>query len=117
MGGIIGIDEGTTGGAKINNCYFDGNIITSDNTRIGGISGGGATIENCGVRGNISGRMYVGGITGDLFIVNSIRNSYFDGNVSGYQFIGGLVGFNKGNIENSYSSGYVSQSRYASQFD
>ena len=74
LGGIVGQD---TTGSTIENCWFDGTIITSHFAssnggfaRSAGIvafckSENDATIKNCLVTGSITGQLKVGGIVGD----------------------------------------------------
>jgi len=70
----------------------------------------GAVIKNVGlVDVNIIGGNSVGGLVGWNF--GDISNSYTSGSVSGSFMVGGLVGWNIfGNITNSYSTGSVSGS-------
>ncbi len=58
--------------------------------------------------GNVSGRNYVGGLTGRIADQEGVvSNSYSRGNVTGATRAGGLAGSNSGTVKNSYSTGRV----------
>jgi len=69
-----------------------------------GISGG--TVSNSYSTGDVTGGSDVGGLVGMNKEDCTVSNSYFTGSVTGcYEHIGGLVGFNSGNVVNSYATG------------
>ena len=97
---------------------FEGNGFTISNIRIDrgdtsqiglfGYTGSGAEITNVGLLNvNITGTSNVGSLVG--WNRGTIMNSYSTGDVSGDVRVGGLVGDNQdGTITNSYSTGDVS---------
>jgi len=96
-------------GYSISNLHID----MEDNIEIGmfSIIDTNAVVEKLGlVNGNIKGRQYVGGITGDNY--GTIRNCFVTGNVSGANNnngsdIGGIAGLNMGSILYCYSTADV----------
>ena len=72
----------------------------------------GGVIQNVGaVNASVTGRDYVGGLTGSND--GTVSNSYSSGNVTGNKGVGGLVGDNQGGISDCYSSGNVTGEEYA----
>jgi hypothetical protein len=69
-----------------------------------------ATIKNIGiVGGNITGRMFVGGISGGA--PGNITNCYFTGEIRGTRSVGGVVGHMwSDTLTNCYSAGVISGS-------
>jgi len=100
---------------------FDGQNHTISNLSINrvdyyvglfGTIGSSAEVENVGVINvNITGEEEVGGLVG--YNKGNISNSYSTGNVTGEFRVGGLVGGNdEGNISNSYSTGNVTGEKW-----
>ena len=90
---------------------------------IGGSCAGGiagytinSRIINCYNIGNISGKLYAGGITGSAINSSNITNCYNRGDVSidgssGTRYLGGVAGYTgKSSINNCYSTGNISHS-------
>ena len=70
-----------------------------------------ATISNLGLFDvNILGSQIVGGLVG--WNKGTISRSYTTGDVKGSTIIGGLVGTNSGTIDQSYSSAYIEGNQY-----
>ena len=71
----------------------------------------GAKINNIGLLDiDIQGDFYVGGLVG--WNGGDITNSYVTGAVTGNEDVGGLVGWNGGDITNSYATGTVTGDRF-----
>jgi hypothetical protein len=115
-GGIVGQAAGTT---LIENCYFDGTLVSTDGSN--GFSGGIlaynnwtiVTINNCYVTGTITSNCISGGIIGrsNGTCTTNINNSYVTASVSGTIVAGGISGDayktstgNKLNINNSVAA-------------
>jgi hypothetical protein len=94
-------------GYKITNLYI--NRTSINYVGLFGYTGSGSEIKDVGLEEvDVSGNMNVGGLVG--YNKGTITNSYSSGSVSGSSRVGGLVGINKGTITNSYSSGSVTGS-------
>jgi len=63
------------------------------------------TIATSSAKVDIDGYDYVGGILG--YNAGDIRNSYSTSSVTGHQYVGGVVGYSDGNILGSYSTGDI----------
>ena len=120
-GGLVGYNDG----GSITNSYATGNVsatASSSNSNAyayaGGLAGynSGGSILNCYTTGNVSATAsssysyaYAGGLVG--YNSGDILNSYATGEVSATSSsarAGGLVGYNSGDITNSYAAGNVS---------
>lgn len=114
------IDVNITGNQNVGALagVLDGNISSSSSTgnisggnNVGGLVGfGNGIVRNSYSIANVTGSWYTGGLVGNTNVGAYIEGSYFIGNVVGTNNIGGLVGYNRANIDRSYSSGNVSQS-------
>jgi len=76
-------------------------------------------VSNCYTSGDIGGDGYEGGIIGQMYEGTRLDQSYSTAKVhvnyaNKERFFGGLVGYNQGNITNSYSTGNVSGNYFAS---
>ena len=106
VGGLVGHNYSTT----VSNSYSTGNV-TGELGYVGGLVGenDSGTVSNSYSTGNVTGESdYLGGLVGYNFQSN-ISNSYSTGNVTGGDNnVGGLVGVNSnGTVSNSYSTGNV----------
>lgn len=112
-----------TNGAHISNIWlYDVNITGGSYT--GGLSGElhtydgggyGVSINNVHINGKISGKNYVGGISGSSF--DTIKNSSSSCDVFGVDYVGGITGRNSGRyIINSCSSGNIYGEKYIGGF-
>jgi hypothetical protein len=71
------------------------------------------TISNCRVEAQVASEgSYVGGLVGENFAGEAIRQSSFAGEVYGYRYCGGLVGCNSVDITDCYAMGIVEGDRY-----
>ncbi len=120
VGGLIGSAYG-----NVSHSYASGNIIgdvdnsSAGNDNLGGLVGyqySGAISYSAAI-GNVTGTTKIGGLVG-RFEGTKISQSYANGNVTGCfdgdpadevgnYYIGGLVGFAKGSLDETYSSGIV----------
>jgi len=76
------------------------------NAGIFGVVGEGGVIENvCLMNVTVTGYNGVGGLVG--YNSGNVSNSYCSGRVTGGLSVGGLVGHNNGNVNDSYCSGRV----------
>ncbi|MBR0060594.1 MAG: hypothetical protein IJP68_03850, partial [Selenomonadaceae bacterium] len=98
---------------------FDGDGHTISNLTITGYNKvglfgyvDGGTIKDLTLtNANVSGRFYVGALTG--YNYGTIENCAVEGSVSGTYYIGGLVGQNNdGTVKNSFSATKISGDRY-----
>jgi len=117
LGGLIGEIICYTLDSTISNCQASGAV--SGITYVGGLfgimAGDGdkalkAVVRSSSASGDVSGE-YAGGLVGQNGIAAEIKFSSAEGKLSCKSFgmyVGGLVGFNKGNIDNSYAIGTVS---------
>jgi hypothetical protein len=104
-GGIVGSFSSGT----MKRCRSTVNIDSSDGYT-GGLVGGnyGSTIAQCYAAGNVSGKMYVGGLIGANQA--AVTDSYALGAVTGvgeFSIAGGLAGLNTAAITRCYSTGSV----------
>ena len=120
VGGLVGSAYGDVSNSyAIGNVDGDENNSSAGNDNLGGLVGYqyGGSISKSMALGNISGTTKLGGLVG-RFDGTSISQSYANGNVTGHYYgdpadevgnyyIGGLVGFAKGAVEETYSSGVV----------
>ncbi len=95
------------------------NRPSTDNVGLFGVMAQNATLRNVGlVGGSITGYENVGPLAGYactlggaapcfITLLETIDHTYSTASVNGYANVGGLVGFNGGNITNSYSAGDV----------
>ena len=111
-GGLIGVNQTTSGTLTITNSQIDVDITARDgySSHVGGIVGvsySKAIIKDCQIGGDISSKVYVGGVIG--FATNSsyeIKNiSNIDSHfaITGSSDVGGIIGNFSGssfNIEN-----------------
>jgi len=133
VGGLVGTNIGTIKNSyvtgKVNGTFsvgglvgrnYDGKIYKSYSTatitgreHVGGLVGrdeGGGTIKDCYATGSVTGTSSpAGGLISYNHYAGKIINSYATGNVIGTYNVGGLVGYNHGNISNSYATGSVSR--------
>ena len=74
------------------------------------------SITECVNKGKVSGKNYVGGISGSFTAYSSnedtaenvlIELSYNEGDVEGDSYVGGIVGNLLGSVKTSYSTGYI----------
>jgi hypothetical protein len=96
----------------VKNLGVEGADITGKDY-VGGITGyisNNGTVTNCYSTGTINGDKYVGGITGGNGVGGTVTNCYSACNVSGNKFVGGITGFegDAGRTANCYSTGAVS---------
>jgi len=82
------------------------NHPAKSNVGLFGVVGGGGFIANVGLMNvTVTGYSGVGGLVG--WNRGTMSNSYSTGRVTGGWRVGGLVGHNSGNVSNSYSTGRV----------
>ncbi len=147
VGAIAGLNSGTIENCYLENVEVKGNEkvggfagismensrvdrcnITGDNTFVyadkyaGGIIGytnNNATILNCSNRANVTGKDYIGGISGIIFYGTTVQNSSnMAMNVVGENYVGGIAGYSLAQIQNSYNhntddkNGIVSGNNY-----
>lgn len=106
-GGLVARNRG-----EIKNCYVQGEI---KNKRYGasGISGGivahnkGGKIINCRFEGLVKSNEFSGGICGKNYEGKISECEFSGGKVSGEDCVGGIVGYNKGGIYKSQTSGVI----------
>ncbi|MDO8262573.1 MAG: GLUG motif-containing protein [Gallionella sp.] len=104
VGGLVGKNDW---GGSISNSYVDNGSVTSAWRWVGGLAGinfgaisNNSHVNNSTVTGGVSGDS-VGGLVG--WNDGNISNSYVsNGNVTGATSVGGLAGWNTGIISNSY---------------
>jgi len=96
-------------GYKISNWSFNFDFISQ--VGLFGRLAPGAEVTHVGVENvNITGHMYVGGLVG--YSRGTVSNSYSTGSVTGH-LVGGLVGYVwEGSVSNSYSTGNVTGNGY-----
>ena len=104
---------GIAGETSDNNCVLTtsinrGNVTGKD--YVGGITGNAITVTDCDNYGNVSGSHSVGGIAGSkLTAGKSISGSENKGTVTGVSYLGGIVGFaDAGTVTGNTHSGKVS---------
>jgi hypothetical protein len=104
--GLFGVVVGWDEGGLIENVGVMNANVTGG-VGVGGVVGlGGGTVRDCRSSGNITGDSRVGGLAG--FNIATVGECSFEGMVRGYSIlVGGLVGYNTGNVSNSYSGGTV----------
>lgn len=106
VGGLIGTIDGAV---TVGNSYSTGNVSTTNGDYVGGLAGfnNGGMISNSYSTGSVSGRSYLGGLTGRND--GTISYSYSTGDVSSTNggYVGGLAGKNNTTIEKSYSTGNI----------
>lgn len=112
VGGITG-----RGGAIVNNCHVNANIIGGES--VGGVIGVGS-VKASSFNGNIQGEKRIGGIVGSAsYPGNASANGIIEAckvvaNISGTQGVGGIVGYggyyNSVNVIACYSDGTVTSS-------
>ena len=109
VGGVLGAFSNSYSSPNVDMCWVEGNVIGTGNY-VGGICGQsiyfqGKKITNCGFSGIIKGVDYVGGISGESYIVisncASIGKIYGSGNC-----VGGILGSGT-RVYNSYSCGII----------
>jgi uncharacterized repeat protein (TIGR02543 family) len=102
VGGLIGLNSGTTTIGTVTNCYTTGNV-TGGTTEVGGLIGSNSgTVTNCYATGDVTGgTYYCGGVVGDN--TGTVQNCYATGDISGRQYVGGVAGRNSssGKIQNN----------------
>ena len=101
-------------GASIMNLGLTNTDITGRNY-VGGLTGYSynSTISNSFNSGAVNGNEYVGGLAGQSSWYSPISDSYSSGDVSGTYMVGGLTGYlYYSDISNSYSTGTVSGGNY-----
>lgn len=102
IGGLVGIAM-TDALIENSSTYETCNVKGIENT--GGLVGytnNNASIKNSTNGANITGKDYVGGITGISFYGTSIQNCLnFSSKIEGEQYVGGLVGYSAAQIEKS----------------
>lgn len=132
VGAIAGLNSGTIENCYIENVEVKGNEkvggfagismenskveacnVTGDNTFVyadkyaGGIIGytnNNATISNCSNRANVTGKDYIGGISGIMFYGTTVQNSSnMAMNVVGENYVGGIAGYSVAQIQNAYN--------------
>lgn len=137
---IVGLNEGRVLNCKVENTEINGttkvggivgvamtdsyieasqtldNVKISADENVGGIVGyanNNVNILNCTNTANISGKAYVGGVSGIVFYGTLIRNGLNNSeNISGDEYVGGLVGYSQAQIENSSSNGVINGNNY-----
>ena len=84
--------------AVVQNLHLEGNIrMEGSAAEIGGIAGNNrGEIRNCSLSGTVSGKEFIGGITGYNAVSGLIENCSTSGSLSGDHFIGGIAGKNAG---------------------
>jgi len=88
-------------GHEINDLYID---RSTDYVGFFGYTSDASTVENIGFKNiSIEGRDYVGGLIG--YNEGDVIQSYVEGDVNGENYVGGLIGYSRGEINRSYSSG------------
>lgn len=107
VGGLVGCNwegSGITKSFAIGNVSggenWTGGLVGANGMSLSGTAGG--DITNSYARGNVTGKMYTGGLAGENFKGN-IFSCYAAGRVKGSENIGGLVGWTDGSlIKDSY---------------
>ena len=104
FGGIVGRTDAKI---EINNCEFDGKLVSDKDLQsthyLGGIvafanvSLNSVNMNSCLTKGSIHGNNYVGGIVGEIIGNVKIDNTLARMNIEGDQCVGGFVGKMKGN--------------------
>ena len=81
------------------------NIPVSGRNYVGGLSGyASGNISKSSVQGNVTGQNYVGGLSG--YTSGNMSESSVQGNVTGQNYVGGLAGSGQ-NVSRSYAKGVV----------
>jgi hypothetical protein len=106
VGGLVGYSEG-----EVTNCYAATTNVWATADRVGGLIGENGwsdtitgIVSNCSAGGEVTGDQLVGGLVG--YNKGEIYNSYAIGRVSGDSAIGGLVGINQ---DDSVIRGLISE--------
>lgn len=139
IGGMVGRGHSFGGYMVIRlnfiDCIYDGNIYSSGLTNLGGIMGNNSSFDaadievlfsNCSNRGNLTAlgeSSIVGGISGNMFIENTVvtlfENCYNTGTITGGindAYTGGIIGYGRifgsvnFSIRNCYHYGEISAS-------
>lgn len=96
VGGCLG--RILSGGGTFESIFHKGDLVNSGNYT-GGIVGSvsSATILNCTHRGNIKGKLYVGGIMGGhsdrSSLTKNIKSCTVAGDINGLEDVGGIIGY------------------------
>ena len=109
VGGFIGSSEVRSSGEMKVEKIFSQSDISGDNY-VGGLvgqsTGSNTELIQSFAHGDVNGYGdYAGGLIG--YNEGNVINSYASGNVRSFYFVGGLVGENSGDIKNTYSTGMV----------
>jgi len=111
VGGLVG----SAGKAIISNSYATANLTNVAASDAGGLVGAlqtGSIIEGSYAMGTVKGSGKVGGLVGETESTTAVRNSYSSATVTNTSagsnsLTGGLVGYNTGEISNSFATGQV----------
>ncbi len=95
--------------AVVQNLHLEGNIrMEGSAAEIGGIAGNNrGEIRNCSFSGTVSGKEFIGGITGYNAVSGLIENCSTSGSLSGDHFIGGIAGKNAGVIRSCVNESHI----------
>lgn len=104
IGALVGI---TMTESKIENSSVYETVKVSGNKYVGGLIGytnNNVTVKSCNNGAIVTGKDYVGGITGIAFYGTNIQNSLnFSELIEGENYVGGLVGYSAAQIEKSHN--------------
>ncbi len=95
--------------AVISNLNINGSVMPNgSNTIVGGFCGeNSGLIYGCSFKGVVSGKDYIGGISGINNLSGDIKFCTSEGYISGTHFVGGMAGKNDGNIANCRNEALV----------
>lgn len=113
--GLIGGVVGTSKWGSVVGSFNSGNVASKDKN-VGGIVGHCqyGDIVDCSNSGNVTGTVYTGGIVGTLEARGSLSRCNNSGISRATSNVGGIAGLVCGNIADSYSTGAVFGTDYAS---
>lgn len=105
IGGIVGINMTSS---KVTNCnVLDDNCFIYADKYAGGIVGymnNNSVVDNCKNKANVTGKDYIGGITGIAFFGTTISNcGNLAMNVVGENYVGGIAGYSQAQIEKTFN--------------
>lgn len=102
VGGMFGVQSSLGAGYVLLDDYFVGNV--TGRMYVGGLAGYGGNIKNCYVEGTVTADSnYVGGLVG--WATSRVDSSFHEGVVKGYSYVGGVIGSSNASVNSVHHTG------------
>ena len=118
-GSVQGFFRYLTESAVVADLHLEGSVQPAGTgSHVGGFVGKNSGIlQNCSFSGTVSGKEYIGGITGENTVNGRLENCHVSGSIFGGHFVGGIAGKNAGTIRTCENHASINETSRENQVE